>query len=291
MIVMLAFSLFARDEVTRSFPPILFGGVLLLTFTFGFIGQPGTFDKEKPGRLPLLPERCVPSFLRGLIAKMLFLAGPVAYAILFRNFCVALIACPIVLLSTVTKSFSHGKGVVSLLYFFALLVPVFSYQSMGFEPWDSPSVRAYFTWGRLLRETDRRAYSIEEYAGAIEKGTDDLEAFAVPSFILSRQGKHEEALAYTRKAVERLPASSKAHLLHADHLYMAGDLSSAAIEYRQAIELDSTRVEPYLKLGLCLEKLERDEEALALYSEALKLHPEGTKLKKAYTVLRMRLDG
>jgi tetratricopeptide (TPR) repeat protein len=228
-----------------------------------------------------------------MLGSVIFALGPIAYGIIFRSRWLMLFGLFLIPLFVILRRSRQGKEVRGIAYFIFLLLPILNLQNrfeiLGITPWDSPSVRTHFEWSRLLRNPGSQEYAISEYDKAIEKGTRDLEAYAVPAFILSREGKHSSAAEYMAMAVERLPHSSDARRLHGDYLYLAGEYSRAADEYRRAIEGDPKRIELYLKLGQSLESVGEYEDALKIYEAALSLNPKGKKITQAIYFLKIRM--
>ena len=84
-------------------------------------------------------------------------------------------------------------------------------------------------------------------------------------------GKHDEAAAHYRKALELRPGFAEAHLNLGNVLYEEGDFAGAAASYRQSIAANPDYVKAHCNLGNALSSLGRLHEAIACYERALRL--------------------
>src|SRR5262249_30027764 len=89
------------------------------------------------------------------------------------------------------------------------------------------------------------------------------------SAALQDQGKHEEALAHSRKAVELEPRNAHARVLLGAALRAAEELEAAAVQFRQAIKLDPRNAQAHFRLGATLQALMQEEEAIAVSRRAV----------------------
>ena len=92
--------------------------------------------------------------------------------------------------------------------------------------------------------------------------------------VLDDQGKHQEAIARYRKAIELDPGFSNAYLNWGLALQGEGDFDGAIVKYQKAIELDAKNSESYNNWGAILEAFGKDQEAVAKYQKAIESDPK-----------------
>jgi tetratricopeptide (TPR) repeat protein len=90
---------------------------------------------------------------------------------------------------------------------------------------------------------------------------------------LKRTGKHEDALAAYRKAIELAPDNARAHLALGALLRQTGRLDESIAALRQAIRLNPLLEGAFTELGDALAEKGRLDEAIACYRKALQTDP------------------
>jgi tetratricopeptide (TPR) repeat protein len=126
-----------------------------------------------------------------------------------------------------------------------------------------------------------RAANIPEFANmrpdAIkkihERFMDDISYFRVAEEF-SKQGEHENAIRWYRKALEVNPNYAAAHANWGTCLMYQGKLDEAETHLKRAIALDPDLPEPRCTLGVVLSRRNKLPEAVASFREALKIKPD-----------------
>lgn len=88
------------------------------------------------------------------------------------------------------------------------------------------------------------------------------------------QGRLEEGLEHSRRAVKLAPEYAEAHNDLGVGLAREGQLAAAAEQYRKAIDIEPTYDEAYNNLGIVIGKLGDVAGAIAKYKHALELNPD-----------------
>lgn len=89
-------------------------------------------------------------------------------------------------------------------------------------------------------------------------------------------GAYDLAIAQLEQAVTLAPEVASIHFNLGGAYYGKGRLADAEREFRRTLDLDSAHVRAHWFRGLCLEKLERFEDALAEFQWVLR-HSTGTR--------------
>lgn len=112
---------------------------------------------------------------------------------------------------------------------------------------------------------------IEDAAGAEDASTGTRLAL-----IRARLGTNqpEEALALAQAMVEDLPDNTQALFVLATVQMATGDLSTSEATYRGVLERDNTLASAWLNLSRSLERQGRDDDAIAVLSEASEIIPD-----------------
>jgi Flp pilus assembly protein TadD len=92
--------------------------------------------------------------------------------------------------------------------------------------------------------------------------------------LLWNENRPEDAIASLREAIDRQPATARAHEMLGEALNRLGRDEEAITAYQAALRLDNRDPRLHLKLGLLLEATGRWEDEVAVYREALPLAPD-----------------
>ena len=116
--------------------------------------------------------------------------------------------------------------------------------------------------------------ALSKITEAVACQSDCALALQMQGTILSALGQSERALASFYAALEVDRKSASLHLDFGNASRMAGDLESAEVRYRQALELEPGFELAWKSLGTLLLDMQRPVEAAAVFSRALEITPE-----------------
>jgi tetratricopeptide (TPR) repeat protein len=103
-------------------------------------------------------------------------------------------------------------------------------------------------------------------------------AAAYGSLSFGRNAVWKDSLTLWHDAAMKSPASAQAHLYYGYALHEAGFLDNAAMEYRNAIDLDTTMIDAYINLGVVYQQSNRIEDAIRTYLLAQAHDPRNAKI-------------
>jgi len=109
---------------------------------------------------------------------------------------------------------------------------------------------------------------------AIELNPTYDDAYSILGMALENQGKVGEAIAAYRKLIEFKPDDAKAYDNLGSALDHQGKVGEAIAAYRKAIELKPDFAEAYYNLGIALGSQGKKEEAIAAYRKAIEFKPD-----------------
>ncbi len=92
-------------------------------------------------------------------------------------------------------------------------------------------------------------------------------------FVLSRQGRLDEAIAQCQKTLQLQPGDVWAHNTLGYAFFQKGRIDEAIAQFQKALELQPKYEEAYINLGSALFQKGRVDEAIAQYQKALELQP------------------
>jgi tetratricopeptide (TPR) repeat protein len=136
---------------------------------------------------------------------------------------------------------------------------------------------------------------------------DGLDEYLTTAEQIIKDGRYNEAVAMLREAVQRYPDSATAHfqygsaqffrlqqdLAHLELWESLADDEEAAEEcfdaFQEAIRLDPTLTEAYVRLGSLLALRGRPRKAIEVWEKALKLNPELPGIREDIEECRARL--
>lgn len=91
---------------------------------------------------------------------------------------------------------------------------------------------------------------------------------------LAKRGRHAEALGHAQTAMEKLPASRRAAILHGRLLMKLNRFEDAVIAWRRVLNLNSTSVDAFTSIGLACVQLQRWDDGIDAFEEAVALEPD-----------------
>ena len=101
------------------------------------------------------------------------------------------------------------------------------------------------------------------------------------------RGEYKAAVAWYRRAIDKMPDEASGHIYLGGVLAKSGRLKEAETAHRAAIRCtQGCRDEAYLNLGLVLRAQERYDEAATCFEQALKLDPKYVAARKALRDVR-----
>ena len=101
------------------------------------------------------------------------------------------------------------------------------------------------------------------------------------------RGEYKAAVAWYRRAIDKMPDEASGHIYIGGVLAKSGRLKEAETAHRAAIRCtQGCRDEAYLNLGLVLRAQERYHEAATCFEQALKLDPKYVAARKALRDVR-----
>jgi len=126
-----------------------------------------------------------------------------------------------------------------------------------------------------LRTLGRMDEALAHYQKVLALGVDRPIIHYRIAGILQRQGKLAEAFPHYEAAVAGLPNVAEIWDEYGVAKVLADDFAGAVPLFRRAIAVDPRRDAAHLHLGLALETLGEEREAVAALREALRLNPRG----------------
>jgi tetratricopeptide (TPR) repeat protein len=133
------------------------------------------------------------------------------------------------------------------------------------------SSRAYYDLGYVHFRTHKVGQSIKELSKSLELDPDNAEAHKVLALNCSIIGRYDLAEVELLQAARLRPNSPEIHYFLARTYYTRGVYPLAKSEFETAIRLDSSYIKAYSNLGITLEALGKNDDALRNYSTAVQL--------------------
>lgn len=175
----------------------------------------------------------------------------------------------------------HFQYLASLAFIGTLTGAVAAALTAATMPWRRAVLGLAFVLTALLLVLARKQaalYGNDEalFRATIAASPDSWMAHHILGFALTRQGRHDEAIAEYRTAIRLNPNYPDAHLALGLELAQRPDGAEEALgEYRRTLELKPGSAEAHNNLGLLLAALPaRRDEAIAHYETALRLKPD-----------------
>ena len=130
-----------------------------------------------------------------------------------------------------------------------------------------------------LQEAERIYYDM------VQSQPSDYSAHTNLGKILQDQGRHAEAIACYRKALELNPCYDEAHFSLADALHETGSVDDSILHYQRAVEFNPKFIDAYNNLGVVLSESNRLDEAISSFENALRLDSHSVKSARAFSNL------
>lgn len=155
-------------------------------------------------------------------------------------------------------------------------------QLIGMDP-AQPQI-FYVLGGIAARRSDWLSAE-DNFRNAVKLDSSDIEYWISLLMILSEQKKFEEVLELVAVAIERFEGLPLFYDTRSGTLEKLGRLDEAIEAANKSIELDSTRISPYLIRGYIHHLLGQWEEGAASYERALEIDPESPAVLNNYAYL------
>jgi superkiller protein 3 len=152
------------------------------------------------------------------------------------------------------------------------LVEVLRFAEAGLAAQPSPLM--YDFVGNVLNRLGRHDEAIAVYRRAIELDPKYVRAYISLGNTLKTQGKLDEAIACFRKAIELKPDFDSVHNFLGSALAAQGKLDEAIACYRKAIQLNPNFAWAYANLGSALAVQGKLDEAIAACRKSIEVNPK-----------------
>ena len=133
------------------------------------------------------------------------------------------------------------------------------------------SSRAYYDLGYVHFRTHKIGPSIKELSKSLELDPSNAEAHKALALSCGIIGRYDLAEVELLQAVRLKPGSAEIHYFLARTYYSRGVYPLAKSEFETAIRLDSAYIKAYSNLGLTMEALGQNDDALRNYTKAVQL--------------------
>ena len=154
----------------------------------------------------------------------------------------------------------------------------------------NPQARsAHLNLGNALSRQGRHEEALAAYRVEIQRRPDYFKTHIGLGATLDALGRYEEAETHLRRAIALNPQTGHAHSYLGSVLYNQGRYEEAIAAHRVAIEQDSGFVEAHFNLGVVLDKLGRYEEAETHLRRAIALNPQDTDSHQELTEALFRI--
>ena len=139
---------------------------------------------------------------------------------------------------------------------------------------DSSQHRVFYVLGGFAVSREEWTTAEENFRRALEIDSTELRYWTNLLLTLNEQNKEEEALTVVDEALERFEEVPLLYDIHTGVLERLSRLDEALESADKSIELDSTRLQPYLSKGYICHELERWYESSVAYERALEINPD-----------------
>jgi tetratricopeptide (TPR) repeat protein len=136
------------------------------------------------------------------------------------------------------------------------------------------SPKAHYDLGYVQFRTHNVGSSIEQLSKSLELDSSNAEAHKILALDCSIIGRYDLAEVELQEAARLEPKSGEIHYFLARTYYTRGVYPLAKAEFETAIRLDPSFVKAYSNLGITMEALGNNEEALKNYTRAIELAEE-----------------
>lgn len=132
---------------------------------------------------------------------------------------------------------------------------------------DPDNVDAHTTLGNIRQQQGRFDDAIRHYRAILSRTPDDALILSNLGVALARTGRLDEAIAAHRKAIAIIPDSADFHMNAGAALMMAKRTDEALDAFRAAVRLSPGGKAPLMSLASALMYVKKDEEALRAYGQ------------------------
>ncbi|NQT35380.1 tetratricopeptide repeat protein [bacterium] len=145
--------------------------------------------------------------------------------------------------------------------------------------------QVFYVLGGMAAQREDWLSAEDNFRHAVELDSSDIEYWISLLMILSEQEKYEEVLEVVAITIERFVGLPLFYDTRSGTLEKLGRLDEAIEAANKSIELDSTRVSPYLIRGYLYHLLGQWEEGAASYERALEIDPDSPAVLNNYAYL------
>jgi len=132
----------------------------------------------------------------------------------------------------------------------------------------------HFRLARIAMHQDDPIAAIGHYEDGLRLKDDEPTAHNNLAFLLSTQGRLEEAMDHFRRAVQLDPNYGDAHLNMAAALETLGELDQAVRHYRESLRIRPDHTEAHKRLAGALRSQGQFEQAIGHYRQVLQQQPD-----------------
>ncbi len=150
---------------------------------------------------------------------------------------------------------------------------------------DPAQPQIFYVLGGIAAQRSDWLSAEDYFKNAVEMDSSDIEYWISLLMILSEQEKYEEVLELIAVALEHFEGLPLFYDTRSGTLEKLGRLDEAIEAANKSIELDSTRVSPYLIRGYLHHLLGQWEEGAASYERALEIDPENPAVLNNYAYM------
>ena len=136
-------------------------------------------------------------------------------------------------------------------------------------PWQAYDLMGRVEWGQ-----ENYAQALIQFQKVIDLDVKNRIGWIFKGFVLSDADSLESAERHYQKALKYLPDDPFLLTFHGISLQRLNRDEEALADFYKALEIDSLNMNSLVSLGISLNRLNRDQEALAPLEKALKIEPE-----------------
>ena len=148
------------------------------------------------------------------------------------------------------------------------------------------TARNLLLWGMILYRQEKYQEALSELRQSFSLNEKDPDLHKLMGLSLTKLEKPKLAEPFFQIAVELAPEDFMARFYLGLHNYMTNRFETAEAEFRRVIELQPEYIDGYCFLGLVLEELGREDNAIGVYEDAIRRSDQtGGKDEKPYFYL------
>ncbi|HWR38609.1 MAG TPA: tetratricopeptide repeat protein [Patescibacteria group bacterium] len=150
-------------------------------------------------------------------------------------------------------------------------------------------VQNYVNRGKIYASRNQTALALADYNRAITLDPNNLLAYTARAQAFGTAKQYEAALADYSKVIEISPGDINARFQSGVCHYYRGEYELGIGDLEQVIVMQPAHAGAYLVKAVCLQKLERNDEAVAAYKSLLINVPEGKESQEAIGMAKKML--